>query len=202
MDEKTESLRDLFVETTGTDAVTEAQAEGRGTLADRDDDDVAAQVRAVVAAMRERYAFTSALADDLDLLVAVARAFHDGAADAEAATDLGVDEATVRDARLDLHLVRDSDREPPAGVALRALRRLAEEGAPLGAAASALDCDPAALAPAYRAALTDAASRRANDRFRAEFAALLTDADIAERLTEMDDGLREATEDMETDVSF
>lgn len=202
MDEKTESLRDLFVETTGTDSVTEAQAEGRGTLADRDDAAVEAQVREVVAAMRERYAFTSALADDTAALAAVARAFHDGADDAEIAADLDVDEATVRDARLDLHLVRDADREPPSGVADGDLRRLADEETPLGETASALDCDPADLAPAYRAALTDTASRRANDRFRAEFAALLTDADIAERLTEMDDGLREATEDMETDVSF
>lgn len=202
MDEKTESLRDLFVETTGTEAVTEGQAEGRGTLADRDDAAVEARVREVVAAMRERFAFTSALADDTGALAAVARGFHDGDDDAETAAALNADEATVRDARLDLHLVRDADRDPPAGVDSDALRRLADEGATLGEAASALDCDPADLAPAYRAALTDAASRRVNGRFRAEFAALLTDADIAERLTELDDGLREATEDMETDVSF
>lgn len=202
MDEKTESLRDLFVETTGTDSVTEAQAEGRGTLADRDDADVEAGVREVVAAMRARYAFTSALADDTGVLAAVARAFHDGDDDAEIAAALGVDEATVRDARLDLHLVRDADREPPASVDIRALRRLADEETSLGEAASALDCDPADLAPAYRAALTEAASRRANGRFREEFAALLADADLTARLTEMDDGLREATEDIETDVSF
>ena len=202
MDEKTESLRDLFVETTGTEAVTEGQAEGRGTLAGRDDADVETRVRALVAVMRERFAFTSALADDAGALAAVARGFHDGDGDDTVAAALDVDETTVRDARLDLHPVRDADRDPPAGVDPDALRRLASEGATLGEAASTLDCDPAGLAPAYRAALTDAASRRANGRFRAEFAALLTDADITERLTELDDGLREATEDMETDVSF
>jgi hypothetical protein len=202
MDEKIESLRDLFVETTGTEAVTEAQAEGRGTLADRDDGETEARVRAVVAEMRARYGFTGALADDTAALVAVAHGFHDGDDDAAIAAAVDVDERTVRDARLDLHLVRDADREPPAGVDARALARLAEEGASLGDAADTLDADPAPLALPYRAALTDAASRRANGRFREEFAALLADADLTERLTEMDDGLREATEDMETDVSF
>ncbi|MFB6167868.1 MAG: conditioned medium-induced protein 4 [Haloferacaceae archaeon] len=201
MDEKTESLRDLFVETTGTDAVTEEQTEDRGTLAGRDDD-LEARVRALVTTMRERDGFSSALADDVAALVAVARGFHDGEDDDAIAAALDVDESTVRDARLDLHLVRDADREPPAGVETRDLRRLVGEGASLGDAAATLDCDPADLALPYRAALTDAASRRANDRFRAEFAALLTDADLAERLTELDDGLREATEDIETDVSF
>jgi hypothetical protein len=202
MDEKTESLRDLFVETTGAEAVTEKQAEARGTLADRDDNEVAARVRALVITMRERYGFSSALADDDAALVAVARGFHDGDGDDEVAAALGVEEAAVRDARFDLHLVRDADREPPDDIERRALRRLASEGVTLGDAAAALDGDPADLARAYRAALTDAASRRANDRFRAEFAALLTDANLTERLTELDDGLREATEDIETDVSF
>lgn len=201
MDEKTESLRDLFVETTGTESVTEAQTEGRGTLADRDGE-TEARVREVVAEMRARYGFTSALADDIAALATVARAFHDGEGDAAVAATADVDEATVRDARLDLHLVREADREPPAGVEARDLAELAEAGASLGEAADVLDADPAALALPYRAALTDAASRRANGRYRDEFAALLADADLRGRLTEMDDGLREATEDMETDVSF
>ena len=202
MDEKTESLRDLFVETTGAESVTEAQTEGRGTLADRDDDAVETGVRAVVVAMRERYGLSSALADDTAALVAVARGFYEGDDDATVAADLDVDAAAVRDARLDLHLVRDADREPPAGVEISDLRRLVDEGASLGDATAALDADPADLALPYRAALADVASRRVNGRFREEFAALLADADLAERLTELDDGLREATEDMETDVSF
>jgi hypothetical protein len=43
-----------------------------------------------------------------------------------------------------------------------------------------------------------------NDRFRDEFRTLLTDADIedAHAATARDDGLREATEDIETDVSL
>jgi hypothetical protein len=45
---------------------------------------------------------------------------------------------------------------------------------------------------------------RANDRFRDAFAELLTDDDLSGRLASdsREDGLREATEDIETDVSF
>jgi hypothetical protein len=45
---------------------------------------------------------------------------------------------------------------------------------------------------------------RANDRFRDAFAELLTDADLSGRLASdsREDGLREATEDIETDVSL
>lgn len=45
---------------------------------------------------------------------------------------------------------------------------------------------------------------RANDRFRDAFTDLLTDADLSGRLASdsREDGLREATEDIETDVSF
>ncbi|ESS06615.1 MAG: hypothetical protein A07HB70_01336 [uncultured archaeon A07HB70] len=197
MDEKTADLRDLFVETTGRESVTERQAERRGTLPDGDDEGA---VRAVVATMRERYAFTTALDDEA--LVAVVRGVHDGRDDAALAADLGVDAALVADARFDLHLVRDADREPPAGADAAALRRLAAAGASLSEAAAAVDADPAATARPYRAALADAESRRANSRFRDEFAALVADADLSGRLTDMDDGLREATEDIETDVSL
>jgi len=45
---------------------------------------------------------------------------------------------------------------------------------------------------------------RANHRFRDAFAELLTDADLSDRLASdsREDGLREATEDIETDVSL
>jgi len=63
MDEKTSDLRDLFVETTGSGTVTERQAESRGTLTDRDDAVIDERVRELVAAMRERYDFSTDLDD-------------------------------------------------------------------------------------------------------------------------------------------
>ncbi len=197
MDEKTADLRDLFVETTGEESVTERQTAGRGTLVDDGD---ATTVHEVVAAMRGRYAFTTVLDDAA--LVAVVRGVHEGRDDDAIAGELGVDPAAVVDARFDLHLVRDADRDPPTGVDAALLQRRAAEDASLSDAAEAVGAAPDEVARPYRAALSDVESRRANHRFRDEFAALVADADLSGRLTAADDGLREATEDIETDVSF
>ena len=47
-------------------------------------------------------------------------------------------------------------------------------------------------------------ARRASQRYRSEFEEILTDADLTVQLTASvrDDGLEEATEDIETDVDF
>ena len=63
MDEKTADLRDIFVETTGSDTVTERQGESRGTLTDRDAAAVDERVRELVAALRDRYGFSTNLDD-------------------------------------------------------------------------------------------------------------------------------------------
>jgi hypothetical protein len=224
MDEKTSDLRDLFVETTGSDTVTERQAESRGTLTDRDDAVVDERVRELVAAMRERYDFSTALDDaayariarghfneDDDEAVATALAEEreadgdaEGAEDGSGATPV-VDPATVRDARLDLHLVREADREVDGDAFDYAdLKRLTAEGRSIVECAEALDADPDAVAKYARVARVDLTSTRANDRFRDEFRDLLTDAEIegSHAETARNDGLEEATEDMETDVSL
>lgn len=208
MDEKTAELRDLFVDATGSETVTERQAESPGSLVDRDEDAVAERVGELVATMRDRYAF-DALAEvavDPDDPTAayerVARGFFADEDDATIAADLGVDAETVRDARLDLHLVADTDRETPFEYA--ALKRLLAADRSVAACATALDADVDAVRAAVPVARADLASTRANDRFRDGFRDLLTDADIEgdHAATARDDGLREATEDIETDVSL
>jgi hypothetical protein len=171
MDDKTAELRDIFLEATGEEAVTERQAAPRGSLVDADDPDrVDARLRELVATMRERYDFATAL--DADAYVRLIRGFYDGADDAHLAERLGEDVETVVAARLDCHLVRDAD-QGNEGVRARAVAAERE-------------------------------ATRANDRFRDAFADLLTDADLTCRLASdsREDGLTEATEDIETDVSF
>ncbi|MFC6726545.1 conditioned medium-induced protein 4, partial [Halobium palmae] len=107
MDEKTEELRDIFVETTGSDTVTEGQEEARGSLTDERSADE--RVAELVETMREEYAFVSGLDDDG--YEAVVRRYHDGEDDAAIADALGVDPKTVFEARTDLHLVDDGDRD-------------------------------------------------------------------------------------------
>lgn len=197
MDERSEELRDIFVETTGADEVTERQRDDRGSLLGDDAD--AAAVRAVVERMRDRHGFGTDLGDDA--LVRVAAGFFDGATDAALAADLGVDRETVFRARMDLHLVREADRDAPFD--LDALRDGVAEEADDAALAADLDADPATVARYRRVVESEAAARRVNHRFRDALADLLTDAPT-DRLADdaREDGLREATEDIETDVSF
>ncbi|ELZ51309.1 hypothetical protein C464_01361 [Halorubrum coriense DSM 10284] len=231
MDRKTAELRDLFVDATGSETVTERQDADRGTLVDRDDEAVDDAVRDLVTAMRDRYGFSTPLDDAVYALVARGR--FDGADDAtisaairdaleesaDAQSDeidpADIDAETVRKARLDLHLVRESDREVDADevggddggespFAYADLKRLTAAGNSIVECAEALDTAPDAVARYAAVARTDVASTRANDRFRDAFRDLLTDADIEGSLASdaREDGLREATEDIETDVSL
>ncbi|WP_096393884.1 hypothetical protein [Halorubrum trapanicum] len=227
MDEKTADLRDLFVDATGSETVTERQEAERGTLVDRDDEAVDDAVRDLVAAMRERDGFSTPLGDDAYVRVArgrfadegdaaIAAAIRDGLADTDGDSDVDRDEIdaeTVRKARLDLHLVRESDRDvkadgegdeadPPFEYA--DLKRLTAAGNSIVECAEELDAEPDEVAKYAAVARTDIASTRANDRFRDAFRDLLTDADIEGSLASdaREDGLREATEDIETDVSL
>jgi hypothetical protein len=220
MDEKTAELRDIFVETTGSDTVTERQAESPGSLTGRDEAAVDERVRELVAAMRERYDFSTDLDDATyariarghfeladDAAIAAALAEGEDASDAgdEAAEPVAVDPATVRDARFDLHLVREADREAAdAPFEYADLKSLTAEGRSIVECAEELGADPDTVAKYARVARVDLTSTRANDRFRDEFRDLLTDADIEGSHAESarEDGLKEATEDIETDVSL
>lgn len=196
MDEKTEELRDIFVDVTDSDTVTESQEETPGTLVD-DEGDVRERVDDVIAGLRERYAFETELGDEE--LRAVAVRFFEDEDDGTVADALDVDPETVFLARTDLHLLREDDAEE---VDLDALRE--HEGETAAEVADALDCDERAVERARQVLATRDEMRRANDRFRDEFEELLADGDLSGRLTEAtrDDGLEDATEGMETDVSF
>ena len=201
MDDKTAELRDIFIDATGSDTVTERQEESHGSITE-DERAIARRVREIIGAMREKYAFeTDFDDDDLQRLV---YGYFDGASDAELADELGAGEERVFDARMDLHLVRESDRDAPFD-ADRLRERLDGGGDPDDATLAAeFDADEEQVARHRRVAEAEAAATRANDRFRDELAELLTDTDLSARLAAdaLDDGLREATEDMEVDVSF
>ncbi len=197
MDEKTEELRDIFLETTGSDTVTERQEAGRGSLTGGEavDDE---RLAGLVETMRERFTFRSSLG--IDALVTVLRGFFDGRTDADLADELDVDEGAVFEARMDLHLVADADHTPVGD----AVRPLVVDGASLDECVEAIDADTEAVRRAFLVTASEAAAARASHRFRDEFAELLSDEDLSARFASdaRRDGLEEATEDLETDVSF
>ncbi len=202
MDEKTEELRDIFVEVTDEETVTERQEEGPGSLADTDEAAVTDRVAAVVASMRERYDFVTDLDDET--LGTVVRGFYDGADDATIAETAAESPETVFRARADLHLLDDDDTEFPFALsALRDARADADDSDP-EALADALDVDPGTVERALLVADAQAEIRRVSGRFRSQFEDAIPDAALSTHLTEsaQEDGLEEAAEDIETDTKF
>ncbi|MEM4782239.1 MAG: hypothetical protein QXG03_11860 [Halalkalicoccus sp.] len=195
MDEKTEELRDLFLDVSEDGTVTEEQEETPGSLTDEPPEDE--RLDDVIARMRERYAFETDWRDEE--YRRLVRGFFDEESDAALADELGVDGEEVFAARLDLHLLHESDTDFP--FELRELRRLrAEEEAD----PSELDADEETLSRASRVIEAQDEARTANDRFRDEFEEIVTDGDLSTQLARdaREDGLEEATEGMETDVSM
>lgn len=199
MDEKTERLREIFLSVADDETLTERQSAAHGSLSGEGAD--AEQLANVVAAMRERYEFSTNLDDET--LCAVVRRFYAGDADADIARALGdADEGTVRRARLDLHLVTDRDLDAPFD--LDEFRRLDEANASTEEWAGVLGVDESTVRQYARVLEAQSRRRLVGDRFREEFDRLLADAELSTRLTGAirETGLGDATEDAESNVSF
>ncbi|WP_135823546.1 conditioned medium-induced protein 4 [Halorussus ruber] len=200
MDEKTEELRDIFMDVTDESTVTEQQEETHGSLSS--EAEVDEHLEDVVARMRDRYDFGTTLSDDE--LVTVVRGFYAGDSDAEIARDLGDASLgkTVSRARIDLHLIRDSDTDAPFD--MDELRDLLDDGATTVECAEQLDVSESTVRRYRRVVETQQERRTVNDRFRDEFENVLRDRELSDRMTErvQEDGLDDATEGMETNVSF
>lgn len=200
MDDKTAELRDIFMDVTDDETVTEKQEVPRGSLTESEEE-IDQRVREVIARMREQFAFDSEFDDDR--LVTVVEAYYDGASDAEIADRLDADTDAVVRARHDLHLLHDRETDAPFDLAeLRDL--LADEDRTVAGIADRLDVAASTVRKYRDVVETRTEIRRVNGRFTDEFEELLTDADLQEHHTGevKDDGLDEATDGMETDVSF
>ncbi|WP_254831971.1 conditioned medium-induced protein 4 [Haloglomus salinum] len=204
MDEKTEELRDIFEEVTGEETVTEKQEESPGTLAGEDDEAVAERLADVVARMREKYEFATDLSDTE--YARVVRGYYEGEDDTDIADALDIDRRDVVRARLDVHLVRDRDRDAP--FELKELRRLLNADADLGTSdlAEELDVSASTVRRYRRVVETETQIRSVSARYQAEFEDVLTDAGISHDMTSdiQEDGLQDATEgaEAESDMSL
>ncbi len=195
MEEKTEQLRDIFMEVADEESVTESQAQQRGSLLP--EDSVDDRLADVVDRMRERFDFGTDLDDDA--LTTVVKRFYDGADDAEIAETIGCSPEAVFAARMDLHLVRENEPAlDPETVRDR------PDDASDAEIADELDADPDRVARARRVVEAQREAQLVSHRFRMEFEETLADADIAVQFTAdaQEDGLEEAAEDIETDVDF
>jgi len=199
MDEKTEELRDIFMDVSDEETVTEAQEEPRGSIADQPDEaTIRERLGGVIEALADRYDFDSAF--ETETYVELVRAFYDDGSDEAIADDLGASPDEVFRARMDLHLFRGDDTAAPFDICELRRRRDADDAT----LAAEFGVDESTLAHYRRVVDAQDAARAANHRYQTEFDEILTDDAISRSLTESvtEDGLDEAAEDIETDVSF
>ena len=198
MTDNTEELRDIFEDISDEDTVTETQEDSRGSLTrERASEE---RLREIIGRMHEDHEFESSLSNDE--LITVVERFYDDATDTAIADELGVSRRDVFRARLDLHLIRDRDTDAPFDLA--ALRDLLDDDRSTGEIADALDVSGSTVRRYRRVVEAQNEARRVSDRFRSEFEDALLEAGMGEEFTDemADDGLEEATEGTETNVSF
>ncbi|MBS3760445.1 MAG: hypothetical protein KGY43_03060, partial [Halodesulfurarchaeum sp.] len=155
--------------------------------------------------MQSAHPFETAL--PLSALATVVERFYEGDSDAEIAHELSgqgetIDPSTVGTARLDLHLVRESDRpDSDAGPLLEAI---SEGTKSVDTAAKTLDVSASTVEYWLRVRETQIERRQVADRYRQAFETILQDRDIGERLTASleETGLGEAVADQEVDVDM
>jgi len=203
MEEKTEELRELFLDVTDEETLTESQEEGRGSLAG-ESGPIDERIEAVIAQIDERFGVETPLSSEAECRLI--KLFYAGESDAEIASALEVTENKVFDARMELLLVRDSDiPEPELGREQQ--RQLLDETSDAGAVETVVDetgLDRAVVERAQAALAANDRSNRVSNRFRLEFEELLTDADLTVQFTvgAHEDGLEDATDGAEVDVEF
>ena len=197
MDEKTEELRDIFVNVTDESTVTERQEDLRGSLAR--EGAPTERTERVVRAMAERYAFETDLA--VETLVELVEAFYGGAGDGNLAETIEESRHAVFRARMDLHLVREADTEAP--FELNALRERLEREDSVGEIAADLEVAESTVRRYRQVVETQTERRTVGDRFREAFNEIYLDTDLAAHTDDVTrDGLEEATDGLESDVSF
>ena len=197
MTENTDELRDIFRRVADEDTVTETQKESRGSLTDEG----ASRERLVgiIERMRADHEFETELSDAE--LATVVRRFYDDDGDDDIAAALDVSPREAFRARMDLHLVRETDTDPfdPA-----ALRDHLADGESTAEIADRLDVTGSTIERYRRVVEAEKEARRVSERFRTEFEDAVLGPEAGERFTEemTEDGLDGATEGTETNVSF
>ena len=178
--------------------MTETQQDSRGSLTQERASEE--RLHEIIDRMRQDHEFESSLSDDE--LATVVERFYDDAADSAIADELDASRRDVFRARLDLHLLRDRDTDAPFDLA--ELRDLLADDRSAGDVADVLDVSGSTVRRYRRVIEAQNEVRRVSDRFRSEFEDALLEADMDEELTDemANDGLEEATEGTETDVSF
>jgi hypothetical protein len=201
MDDKTEELRDIFMDVADETTVTERQHESHGSLA-TDEESVDARLQSVIERLRGKFEVRTSLDDEQ--LCRLVRAFYAGDDDETIAAELGCSDGEVFRTRMDLHLVCEEDLP---GERLQSAVRATEPDATETATeelAAEFGVEATTVERAREAVAAVDRSRRVSQQFRTEFEETLTDADLSVQFTAdaHEDGLEDATDGAEVDLQL
>lgn len=172
--ERTARLREIFLDVSDDETVTEHQQDTHSTLNSHAADE---RLGAIVREMCDKYDIRTSFEEDE--LVELVRLFHEGHSDTAIARTLGNEnrDRTVARARINLHLFRESDLEAPFDMERH--QELVEEQASTAAMATALDVSKSTVR-AYRRTLdTKRAAAAVNHTYRTRFQEALADSEMA-----------------------
>ena len=197
MNDKTEQLRDIFIDVADEETVTESQHESHGSLA-TDEESVDARLQSVIDRLRDRFEVRTGLDDGQ--LCRLVRAFYAGDDDETIAAELGCSRNEVFQTRMDLHLVCEEELPDEQ---LQSAIRAADSGA-TDALAAEFGIEATAVERAREVVAAVDRSRRVSHQFRTDFEETLTDADLSVQFTAdaHEDGLEDATDGAEVDLQL
>ncbi|WP_231188802.1 winged helix-turn-helix domain-containing protein [Haladaptatus sp. DYF46] len=189
--EKTERLREIFLDVADDSTVTENQEETPGTLGANSDPTEA--LRSIIREMKQKYGFQTSL--EIDELAILVHLFYDEYSDTAIARELGnaSRDKTVTRARIHLQLLRETDFNAPFDLdRLRDLRE--DEETSTKAIAETLGVSKSTVRRYCRILDAEQAAGAVDHRYQQQFEAALADSDpdrsIRESLdSDLDDAL-------------
>ena len=179
--EKTDRLREIFLDVAGDHIVTEDQQETPGTLASNSAPNDS--LRAIIQEMKQKYGFRTSL--ETDELITLVRLFYEDYSDTAIAREVGnaSRDKTVTRARIHLQLFRETDFDAP--VDLDELRELLDAETSTAKIAEALDTSKSTIGRYRRILDAEQAAEAVGHRYQQRFEAALSDP-------ETDHSIREA----------
>jgi hypothetical protein len=187
--EKTERLREIFLDVADDSTVTENQEETPGTLGD--DSGPTEALRPIIQEMKQKYGFQTSL--ETDELATLVHLFYDEYSDTAIARELGnaSRDKTVTRARIHLHLLRETDFDAPFD--LDQLRDLREEETSTKTIAETLDVSKSTVGRYCRILDAEQAAGAVDHRYQQQFEAALADSGTDQSIRQsLDSGLDDA----------
>jgi hypothetical protein len=188
--EKTEQLREIFLDVADDSTVTESQEETPGTLGDNSGPTEA--LRPIIREMMQKYGFQTSL--ETDELATLVHLFYEEYSDTAIARKLGnaSRDKTVTRARIHLHLLRETDFDAPFDLdQLRNLRE--EEETSTKTIAETLNVSKSTVGRYCRLLDAEQATAAVDHRYQQQFEAAIADSDPDRSIREsLDSGLDDA----------